>query len=71
MTKLTADQIRRIRFLYTGMPGAEPPPFHNGEPQWGDVEGSREWAFCEAVVRMTDETVGRSVNALASAHDLV
>jgi hypothetical protein len=53
------------------MPGAEPPPYVDGEMMWRDVESTEEWAFSESIVRMVDKAVGDAVNALASAHNLV
>jgi hypothetical protein len=36
----------------------------------GDVDGTEEWTFCVAIVRMVDKTVADAINALASAHNL-
>lgn len=71
MAKLTPDQIEQVKALYRNMPGAQPPPTVDGWMQWGDVDGTEEWAFCESIVRMIAEQVGAAVNALASAHNLV
>jgi hypothetical protein len=37
---------------------------------WGDVDGTEEWTFSVAIVRMVDKVVADAINALASAHNL-
>jgi hypothetical protein len=70
MPALTKDQIERARSIYSSMPGAEPPPTVDGYLMWGDVDGTEEWTFCVAIVRMVDKTVADAINALAIAHNL-
>jgi hypothetical protein len=70
MPALTNDQIERAKSLYCSMPGAEPPATVDGYLMWGDVDGTEEWTFCVAIVRMVDKTVADAINAFASAHDL-
>ena len=37
--------------LYLAMPGACPPPHDERGALWGEVEGTPEWLFCEAIAR--------------------
>jgi hypothetical protein len=66
---LTRDQIERAQSIYCSMPKAEPPPTVDGYLMWGDVDGTEEWTFCVAIVRMVDKTVSDALNALASARN--
>jgi hypothetical protein len=71
MPALTKDQIDRVIELYRSMPGAVMPATENGVPMWGDVDRTEHWQFCERIVLMTDEAVGRAVGSLCMAHNLV
>lgn len=53
MAKFEEDTHFRamVQRLYEAMPWADLPPTVDGQRMWGDVEGCREWYFCEAIAR--------------------
>lgn len=70
---MTKDQVRRTQSLYMSMPGAVKPPIskYDGQYEWGEVEGTEHWEFCESIIHTIDNAVGSAINRLASDHNLV
>lgn len=65
------QRLERIKRLYVAMPGARMPPTEDGFYLWGEVAGTPEWNFCEAIVDMMDREIGCAISSLASEHNLV
>lgn len=53
-------RIERIIRLYRAMPGAPMPAIEDGVFMWGEVDGTEQWAFCEAIVDMIDAAVAEA-----------
>jgi hypothetical protein len=69
MAKIDTEQRVTLiaRRLYEQMPDARMPATDpEGFRYWGEVEGTQQWAFCEAIAREISEAASNAIAAVAA-----